>query len=91
MQRGGASADFNRAMTNAADGGHVEIVKLCRGLWLGYEQVHEELLKYHHKHKFYRITWNELLPMAWHPDRWWDCCVSEDERLGKLGTRLAMS
>ena len=22
----------------------------------------------------------ELLPIAWHPSRWWDCCVSEDEK-----------
>ena len=22
----------------------------------------------------------ELLPIAWHPNRWWDFCVSEDEK-----------
>ena len=22
----------------------------------------------------------ELLPIAWHPSRWWDWCVSEDEK-----------
>ena len=21
----------------------------------------------------------ELMPIAWHPSRWWDCCVPEDE------------
>ena len=22
----------------------------------------------------------ELMPIAWHPSRWWDCCVPEDEK-----------
>ena len=22
----------------------------------------------------------ELLPVVWHPSRWWDWCVSEDEK-----------
>ena len=22
----------------------------------------------------------ELMPIAWHPSRWWDWCVSEDEK-----------
>ena len=22
----------------------------------------------------------ELMPVAWHPNRWWDCCLSEDEK-----------
>ena len=22
----------------------------------------------------------ELMPVAWHPNRWWDCCMSEDEK-----------
>ena len=22
----------------------------------------------------------ELMPVAWHPNRWWDWCVSEDEK-----------
>ena len=20
------------------------------------------------------------MPVAWHPDRWWDWCISEDEK-----------
>ena len=23
----------------------------------------------------------ELMLVAWHPKRWWDCCVSEDEKM----------
>ena len=22
----------------------------------------------------------ELIPVAWHPTSWWDCCMSEDEK-----------
>ena len=22
----------------------------------------------------------ELMPVAWHPDRWWNWCVPEDEK-----------
>ena len=22
----------------------------------------------------------ELMPIAWHPNRWWDFCLSEDEK-----------
>ena len=22
----------------------------------------------------------ELMPIAWHPSRYWDCCMSEDEK-----------
>ena len=25
-------------------------------------------------------TKKELLPVVWHPSRWWDWCVSEDEK-----------
>jgi len=23
---------------------------------------------------------NELLPVAWHPNRWWDWCLDEEEK-----------
>ena len=22
----------------------------------------------------------EVIPVTWHPSRWWDCCMSEDEK-----------
>ena len=25
----------------------------------------------------------EMMPVAWHPTRWWDWCVSEAEKKGK--------
>ena len=66
-------------MSDAAENGHVEIVKLCRE-WLSFKAIHWELFQYHHKRKFYRKIHDELLPIAWHPDRWWDWCVDEDEK-----------
>ena len=33
------------------------------------------------KRKVLRKELNEeLMPVAWHPKRWWDWCVSEDEK-----------
>ena len=66
-------------MNIASREGHIEIVKLCRE-WLGFEQIQEEILKYHHKRRFARGIHDELLPVAWHPDRWWDWCVDEEEK-----------
>ena len=22
----------------------------------------------------------KVIPVTWHPSRWWDCCMSEDEK-----------
>ena len=33
------------------------------------------------KHKAFKKELNEeLMPVAWHPNRWWDWWVSEDEK-----------
>ena len=42
--------------------------------------LHEELLRYHHKRKFYINIHEELLPVAWHPDRVYDWCFDEEEK-----------
>ena len=73
------ATDFDEAIESAAFRGHVEIVNLCRDL-LGYGKIHEELLKYHHKRKYFKKIYEEMLPIAWHPDRWWDWCVDEEEK-----------
>ena len=31
------------------------------------------------KHKSEEAS-EELMPVAWHPNRWWDWCMSEDEK-----------
>ena len=37
--------------------------------------------EYHQKHKTQKASIKkELLPIAWHPSRWWDWCVPEDEK-----------
>ena len=73
------ATNFDFAMRVAVFRGHVEIVNLCRD-WLGYGKIHEELLKYHHKLKYFKKIYEEMLPIAWHPDRWWDWCVDEEEK-----------
>ena len=73
------ATDFNEAMENAGDNGHVEIVKLCRE-WLGFEAIHDKLYQYHHKKKYFKSLHEELIAIAWYPDRYWDWCVDEDEK-----------
>ena len=59
--------------------GHIRIVSLLRGR-LGFDDVYEELFWYHHKHKFSKKIYEEMLPIAWHPDRFWNWCFDEDEK-----------
>ena len=73
------ATDFDLAMRAAARKGNIEIVNLFRQ-WLGYEKIHEELFRHHHKRSFYKNLHNELLPITWHPDRAWDWCFEEDEK-----------
>ena len=73
------ATDFNWAMTYAAWEGHVEIVKLCRG-WLGFSLINDELFRHHHKREFSKRIHEELLPIAWHPDRVYDWCFDEEEK-----------
>ena len=36
---------------------------------------------YHHKRKAQKAQIKkELIPTAWHPSRWWDWCMSEDDK-----------
>ena len=74
-----ATTDINLTMKCAAEEGHLEIVNLLRQ-WLGYEKIHEELFRYHHKRRFYKNLHSELMPIAWHPDRAWNWCFAEDEK-----------
>ena len=62
-----------------AENGDDKIVKLCRE-WLGFEGIHNELYQYHHKRSFSKKIGDELIPIAWHPDRWQDWCLTEDEK-----------
>ena len=73
------ATDFDEALISAVEEEHIEIAALCRR-WLGFDHVHHELLRYHHKRKFYRKIAEELLPVAWHPDRVYDWCFDEEEK-----------
>ena len=42
--------------------------------------VHDELFYYHHKRRFAQRIHEELLPVAWHPERAWDWCFDEEQK-----------
>ena len=66
------ATNFNDAFLSAEGrGDHVEIVKLCRE-WKGFGDIHRELFQYHHKRELLRQIHDEMLPIAWHPERFWD-------------------
>ena len=37
-------------------------------------------IKFEKRKELKKKTSEELMPVAWHPRRWWDFCVPEDER-----------
>ena len=39
-----------------------------------------DLFHYHHKREFSKRIHEELLPIAWHPDRVYDWCFDEEEK-----------
>ena len=77
--------DFELVMEWAVRVGHIKIVKLCRD-WLGFDSIHDDLFQYHHKRQFARGIHDDLLPIAWRPDRVLDWCFDEEEKqmVGKL-------
>ena len=44
----------------------------------------DELIEWHNRHKKQKAQKahikKELMPIAWHPSRYWDWCMSEDEK-----------
>ena len=42
--------------------------------------VFDELFRYHHKREFSGKIYEDLLPVAWHPDRVYDWCFDEEEK-----------
>ena len=37
-------------------------------------------IKFRKRKEFKKELRKKLVPVAWHPDRWWDWCMSEDEK-----------
>ena len=74
-----SAKNFDAVMSRSAWGGYIEIVKLCRG-WLGYDSIHHDLLRHLHKCKFFKKIHDRLLPIAWHPARFFDWCVDEEDK-----------
>ena len=73
------ATNFRETMYEAALKGHIEIVILCRG-WLGFNRLHQELFRHHHKRKSFRRIHDVVLPIACHPDRFLDWCLDEEEK-----------
>ena len=63
----------------AAEEGHFWLVGVSMDA-LGYDRVHDDLFRYHHKRKFSRRINDALRPVAWHPDRFLDWCIDEEEK-----------
>ena len=44
------------------------------------EALSRDLSQDYHKRQYYRDLCDELMCIAWHPHRYWDWCVPEDEK-----------
>ena len=40
----------------------------------------QDLFRYYHQKMFSKALREELIPITWHLDRYWDWCVPEDEK-----------
>ena len=45
-----------------------------------YNQLSKDLFQFHHKRNYFKTLHEEVIQIAWHPDRWWDWCLTEDEK-----------
>ena len=45
-----------------------------------FKSLQNDLLFYIHKKQYYKSLHKELLPVAWHPDRYINWCLDEDEK-----------
>ena len=71
--------NFKNAMYAAKKEEHIDIVEFHKQR-LAFKKVQKELPKYFHKRQFAQKVYDELLPIAWHPDRVWDWCFDEEEK-----------
>ena len=39
-----------------------------------------ELFRWHHKNKYQMGIEDDLIPVAWHPSRFWDWCMAEEDK-----------
>ena len=44
------------------------------------EALEADLFRWHHRKKYQKYVKKVLLPVAWHPSRYWDWCMDEDEK-----------
>ena len=71
---------FNR-IVNCVNGGWNDMDDNDNFDLIDYFKHHEEFAALEFKkERRHRKLESELLPIAWHPGRWWDWCVPEDEK-----------
>ena len=44
------------------------------------EALSRDFFQYYHKPQYYAALRDELMRIAWHPNRWWDWCMPEDKK-----------
>ena len=71
--------DLNLALMWIAKKGYLEFFEKYKNI-LSIESNQDEVFWFHHKLKFLRDLEGELFPVTWHPDRFWDWCLDEDEK-----------
>ena len=58
------------------------VTRGCLDMW--YYDDEDSFLKWYDGYKKRKVQKasikEELLPTAWHPSKWWDWCMSEDEK-----------
>ena len=65
---------------------HQQDADMGRHLEKFYNSLSQELLRYHHKRRFFKKIHDELLPIALHLDRWWNWCIPKNEK--RVGEKL---
>ena len=45
-----------------------------------FKSLSSELYKGVHKHRYFKSIHRDLIPIAWHPDRYLDWCLDEEEK-----------
>ena len=56
------------------------VVKKAFKLHDSKKALETDLFRWHHKKKYQKDLKEEVLPVAWHPSRFWNWCMAEDEK-----------
>ena len=71
---------------------HIVLISLIRTAFLS--SILSDFLAWHIKFEkrkaLKKKISEELMPLAWHPRRWWNFCMSENEKKNRTDFYLAM-